>query len=178
MSDKFKHKDFLSPASDKQDVMVLIKKMQQQLVFLEKKIDILINQSSHRPFSEKHFSKPSRPFGRPYRSFDRKQGEGSGEKRFDRGRNFGKRHSGESRRFDHKKKVYDDSREGDFGQSRRFAKPNYGQKDVFDHKKKVYSDSREGDFGQSRRFAKRNYGQNDGFDQKKKPFPHKGKGRR
>ena len=45
------------------DVVSLIKKMQQQLNFLEKKIDILIGQSPERPFGdkEKRFSKPFRP---------------------------------------------------------------------------------------------------------------------
>ena len=45
------------------DVVSLIKKMQQQLNFLEKKIDILIGQSPERPFRdrEKRFSKPFRP---------------------------------------------------------------------------------------------------------------------
>ena len=128
MSEQFKHNDFLSPAPDEQDVVALIKKMQQQLVSLEKKIDILIDQSSRRPFSEKHFSKPSRPFGRPHRPFDGTHGDASGEKRFDRGRNFEKRHSEENRRFDHKKKTYGDSRENDFGQDRHFARRNDGPK--------------------------------------------------
>ncbi len=52
----------VSPQTDS-DVVSLIKKMQQQLNFLEKKIDILIGQSPERPFGdrEKRFSKPFRP---------------------------------------------------------------------------------------------------------------------
>ncbi len=128
----------------KHDVVDLIKKMQQQLVFLEKKIDILIDQSSRRPFSEKHFSKPSRSFGRPYRPFDRKHSDVTGEKRFDRGRHFEKRHSEENRRFDHKKKVYGDSRESDSGQDRQFARRNDGQNEGFDRKKKPFPYKRKG----------------------------------
>ena len=51
------------PPQADSDVVSLIKKMQQQLNFLEKKIDILIGQSPERPFRdrEKRFSKPFRP---------------------------------------------------------------------------------------------------------------------
>jgi hypothetical protein len=70
MSEQFQHHDSISPASAEQDVAAVIKKIQQQLASLEKKIDILINQSSSRPSGERHFSKPFRPFGRPNRSFD------------------------------------------------------------------------------------------------------------
>jgi len=133
----------VSPQSEP-DVAALIKKMQQQLVFLEKKIDILINQSSRRPFSEKHFSRPSRSFGRPHRPFDREHGDASGEKRFERGRPFEKRYSKENRRFDHKKKDYGDSREGDFGQDRNFARRNDGQNKGLDHKTKSFRYKRKG----------------------------------
>jgi len=51
----------------KPDVAFLIDKMQQQLVFLEKKIDTLISQSSNQPsrrhFEERRFSKPRDSFG-------------------------------------------------------------------------------------------------------------------
>lgn len=73
-----KDEDFsLSPQADS-DVVSLLKKMQQQLNYLEKKIDILIGgQSPERPFRdrEKRFSKPFRP------SF----GGGSGGRDFNRG---------------------------------------------------------------------------------------------
>ena len=86
--------------------MVLIRKMQQQLVILEKKIDILISQPLGRPFSAKHFSKPFRSFGRPDRHSNRAQVNDSGEKSFDRGCHFAKRHDGEKRGFDQKKKPF------------------------------------------------------------------------
>ena len=69
-----------SPQGDS-DVVSLIKKMQQQLNYLEKKINILIGggQSSERP----RFSKPFRPsFGGPKRDFNR----GPRERSFSRDR--------------------------------------------------------------------------------------------
>ena len=83
MSEHYKQ---LSPSSEGQgqedtDVLSILKKMQQHLVYLEKKIDMLVGQSSSgggRPFNkDRHFSKPSRPFGhsRPPRSHDGPRGE-------------------------------------------------------------------------------------------------------
>ena len=53
-----------------EEVMVLLKRMQQQLAFLEKKIDTLLSQSSRpsqgsdRPrYNDRGFSRPPRPFG-------------------------------------------------------------------------------------------------------------------
>ncbi len=131
MSEQFKPNDFSSSAPEEQDVAVLIKKMQQQLVLLEKKIDTLIDQSSRRPFGEKHFSKPFRPF-------DRAHGDASGEKRFDRARHFEKRPSEENRGFGYKKKVYGEFKESNFGQERNFARRNDGPKEGFDKKKKPF----------------------------------------
>ncbi|MFH1801067.1 MAG: hypothetical protein ABH891_09545 [Candidatus Omnitrophota bacterium] len=64
MSEHSEENEALSvPLQTDADVVSLIKKMQQQLNFLEKKIDILIGQSPERPFGdrEKRFSKPFRP---------------------------------------------------------------------------------------------------------------------
>lgn len=142
MDEQLKQNDPLPPASEEQDIAVLIKKMQQQLVFLEKKIDILINQSQTRPSGDKNFSRPSRPFGRPHRSFDRERGDSSGEKRFDRGRRFEKRSgSDESRGFDHKKKEYEHPPKSDFNSNRErhFEKRQDGEKAGFVRKKKPFS---------------------------------------
>jgi len=145
MSEQIKHNDSLSPASDEQNLMAVIKRMQQQLVFLEKKIDILIDQSSRKSFSENRFSKPSRSFGRPHRPFDRERGDASGRKRFDRGRPpFEKRPGEENRRFGHKERAYGDSRESNFGRDRNFARRNGGQKEGFDHKNKPFPYRRKG----------------------------------
>jgi len=78
MSEHSEENEELSvPPQADSDVVSLLKKMQQQLNFLEKKIDILIGQSPEKPFRdrEKRFSKPFRP------SF----GGGSGGRDFNRG---------------------------------------------------------------------------------------------
>jgi len=59
-----KRKSSSVPQQDEQDMAVLINKMQEQLVSLEKKIDTLIIQFSKRPAEEKHFSKPFQRFDR------------------------------------------------------------------------------------------------------------------
>ncbi|MFA6217770.1 MAG: hypothetical protein WDL87_09005 [Candidatus Omnitrophota bacterium] len=138
MSEHFEHKDSLPVEPDDQDAVALIRKMQQQLAALEKKIDILLEQSSRRPSGERPFSKPFRSFSRPHRPFDRAHGDASGEKRFDRGRHFGKRPSEESPRFDHKRKTFGDSRESGFSQDRNFARRNDGPRGGFEHKKKPF----------------------------------------
>ncbi len=51
----------------KPDMVVLIEKIQQQLVFLEKKLDILISQSSERPSEGKNYSKSFQRFDRSRR---------------------------------------------------------------------------------------------------------------
>lgn len=75
MSEHSEENEELSvPPQTDSDVASLIKKMQQQLNFLEKKIDILIGQSPEKPFRdrEKRFSKPFRPsFGGGKRDFNR-----------------------------------------------------------------------------------------------------------
>lgn len=103
--------DISSSPETGSDVVSLIKKMQQQLNYLEKKIDLLLGggQSSERPFREKRFDRPSRPsFGHgPKRDFDR------GPRRdFDRGpkRDFG---HGPKRDFDRPKRDFA-PREGGF----------------------------------------------------------------
>ena len=89
------------------EVVSLLKRLQQQLLFLEKKIDMLISQSQQRPSSERPFrkppfSKPSRPFGqfhhhgkgepeRIFRAKDSAQGRHSEHRQRDAKRNFGPR---------------------------------------------------------------------------------------
>jgi len=138
MSEQSEHNNSLTPASAEQDVVVLIKKMQQQLVLLDKKIDILINQSQTRPFREKHFSKPFRSFGHPHRSSEKKQDNTYGEKRFDRGRHFEKYHNEENQGFGHKKKTYSNSGTSDSGQGHPYEKRHGGEKRGFDQKKKPF----------------------------------------
>ena len=94
------------PSSEESDAVALLKKMQQQLVFLERKIDTLIHQSQNQPSKDRHFSKPFRPSFRP------NQGKGEhshrdshrSKDRFDQGqgRSFDRQpSSNESRGFGH-----------------------------------------------------------------------------
>ena len=69
------------PDESETDVVSILKRMQQQLLFLERKIDLLISQSQERPFGEKTSpDKPfqKRPFSKPFRSFDHPQRHGKG----------------------------------------------------------------------------------------------------
>lgn len=139
MSEQFTHNDSSTPAPDERDVAALINRMQKQLVSLERKIDLLINQPSGRPFSGRPFSKPFRPFGRSHRHSEGAEGNaGGGERGFDRGRHFKKPHGEENRGFAYKKKDYGDSRESDFGKERHFARHNDGPNQGFDQKKKTF----------------------------------------
>ena len=49
------------------EVMALLQRMQQQLTYLEKKLDTLIQQSQQKPFNRDNPQRPFRPFGRPNR---------------------------------------------------------------------------------------------------------------
>jgi hypothetical protein len=65
------------PDESDTDVFSLLQKMQQQLLLLERKLDLLLSQSKGKPFGEaasqdrsfqkRHFSKPFRSFGNPQR---------------------------------------------------------------------------------------------------------------
>ena len=79
------------------DVLSILRRMQQQLGFLEKKIDTLIKQSSEKPsFRDKLFSKPFRPGGFAHSHRRDESGQGSpregnfsGERPFSREGNQG-----------------------------------------------------------------------------------------
>lgn len=138
MSEEFKDENISAPPPAEENAVVLIKKLQQQLTFLEKKVDILINQSQAAPAGERHFSKP-------YRSFDRSERHGRGERDSgfrergpSHGRPFEKRHGEEHRGFGYKKKHYDESREGDSGRERHFEKRHNDENRGFRHKKKPF----------------------------------------
>jgi hypothetical protein len=64
------------------EVVSLLKKVQQQLLFLEKKVDLLISQSQEKPSGERAFPERSfrkRSYSKPYRSFDQPARHGKGE---------------------------------------------------------------------------------------------------
>ncbi len=98
------------------DVIALLKKIQQQMVFLEKKLDLLVSQqqtaADQQPsFKERHFSP------KPFRSYGPPQGGGYG--RPDRGgSDRGPRDRGERGGFSQDRPSY--------GRPRRDDRPNGG----------------------------------------------------
>jgi hypothetical protein len=134
MNEEFKDENpSVPPASAEADVVVLIKRMQQQLIFLEKKIDILISQSQAAPSGEKHFSRPYRSFDRPQRYGNRDRDRGSADRGPAQERHFEKRHSEENRGFG-SKRSYDNPRGSDSGPERHFEKRHGGENRGFGQK--------------------------------------------
>jgi len=80
----FKHKSLSVTPQDEPGVTGLINKVQQQLSAMEKKLDILINQSSKRPFEKSYSQNPSRRFNHSYRHDRGRQGNGSRERTYTR----------------------------------------------------------------------------------------------
>ena len=108
MNEHLEHNTSSAPPQVELDVAALLKRMQQQLVFLEKKIDTLIKQSSERPFKERHFSKPFRPggFGHSHHPVKREHDNGPRESGFAQGHHFSRQQSGENRGFSQRKKPF------------------------------------------------------------------------
>jgi len=81
---RFKRKSLSTAPQDEPTVIGLIGKVQQQLSTVEKKLDILINQPSKRPFEKNYSQKPFRNFN-PSHHHDRgRQGNGPRERTFTR----------------------------------------------------------------------------------------------
>lgn len=143
MTKPFKNDNASTSQQAESDVLGLIRKMHQQLVFLEKKIDILISHSQEKPFREKPFSKPFRSFGRPYRTGypqdKRAHDEGSRERNFPSGHHFEKRPGNEHRKFGGPQKSYSGDREDGSMHERHFKKKFGGPKKMFGHKKESFS---------------------------------------
>ncbi len=152
MSEQFEHKAHPSKVQEglshvdneslpgqptEQDLMALIRKMQQQLIFLEKKIDILISQSQGGSFRQKQYSKPFHTFDRAHRRPDRGYNNTSSERSFERGGHFEKRRTEENREFGHKR-AYDNPRESDSGGRPHFEKRHGGENRGFHQRKKPF----------------------------------------
>ena len=98
------------------DVVSLLKKMRQQLLFLERKIDLLISQSQERLHGEKDSSdrlSQKRLFSKQFRSFDHPRrrsrgdhGHGSRESDSAQGHFYEHRPRGKSRGSNPKKKPF------------------------------------------------------------------------
>ena len=84
MKKRFKRKSLLAAPQDEPDVADIINKMQQLLSAMEKKLDILIGQSSKRPFEKSYSQRPPRPFDRSPRHDRERQGNGPRERTFTR----------------------------------------------------------------------------------------------
>lgn len=128
MKENFEEDDSLASEQNETDLIGLVKKMQQQLSYLEKKIDTLIERSSGGG-SFRGGDRPQRSFGRPSwqnkeRSFHGpRQGGGFHQGRsFDRDRPF--EHSG-NREFSHERPAFQKSPFGGHrkgGHKRRFKR--------------------------------------------------------
>lgn len=67
MKKRFKDKSSFVPQQDQPDTAGILLKMQQQLTFLERKIDILIGQSPEKPFEGRHNPRPFQRFDHSHR---------------------------------------------------------------------------------------------------------------
>ncbi len=108
MSKHFKRKPFSDDDSPhgETDVVSLLKKLQQQITYLERKIDILVNQSGERSFPPKRFSASSRPFGHAPRQEHGERDHGPRERSFTPGGRPFKPHSDSRQGFHHGKKPF------------------------------------------------------------------------
>ena len=129
MSEQFSHDAPTASPQGDSNVVALIKKMQQQLVFLEKKIDALISQSQERPFRSKPFSKPYRSFGRSSHPRSGEQYNNGGERKYEPGRHFEKHQRDENPGFAGK---------SEHGPGRHFGKHQRGENPGFAGKKKPF----------------------------------------
>ena len=84
MKKNFKRKSLSVRQQDEPGVTDLINKVQQQLSAMEKKLDILINQPSKRPFEKSYSQNPPRHFDRSHRHDRDRQGNGPRERTYTR----------------------------------------------------------------------------------------------
>ena len=84
MKKRFKHISSSVTPQDEPDAIDLINKLQQQLSAMEKKLDILISQSSKMPFEKSYSQKPFRPFDHSHRHDRERQGDSHRERTYTR----------------------------------------------------------------------------------------------
>ena len=84
MKKYFKRKELLVAPQDESGLAGLINKVQQQLSAVEKKLDILIGQSSKRPFEKNYSQKPFQRFDHSQRHDRGRQGNGYRQKTYTR----------------------------------------------------------------------------------------------
>jgi len=137
MNQNFKQSKVGDSEYDESDPVVLMKKIQKHLVFLEKKIDTLIDQSSRGSSGQGNFSRPRRSFGQSSRGNfgDRSRREGGYQGRRSEGGYQGQRSEGgyQGRRSEG---GYQGQRSEGGYQGRRFDQPGAnGDRKVFRKKK-------------------------------------------
>ncbi|MBL7196998.1 MAG: hypothetical protein ISS47_02750 [Candidatus Omnitrophica bacterium] len=86
MNEDFKKEDSAVPLQQEQQVLALVKRLQQQIISLEKKVDILLSRSAQRTNEANDFSKPFRSFGHSQRQGKARRRDHSGERDFSAGR--------------------------------------------------------------------------------------------
>ncbi len=126
MNKDFKKEDSSALLQEEQQVLALVKRLQQQISFLEKKVDILLSRSEQRTNETKSFSKPFRSFGRSQRQ-GKARYKGRSRERGSSADHFDRQDDEESRGSEQREKPfyrYDKRR----GQSR---KPDQGNKPFF-----------------------------------------------
>ena len=106
----------VSEVPEESDVVSLLKRMQQQLLYLEKKLDLLISQSQERqprerttpdrPFQKRPSSKPFRTFDHPQRRGKSEHGQGFREREPVQGHFYDRRPRDKSRGPNPKRKTF------------------------------------------------------------------------
>lgn len=86
MQEDSKKDDFSVSQQEEQQVLALVKRLQQQIIFLEKKVDILLSRSAQSTHEGKSFSKPYRSFGHSQHRGKERYGDHSRERDFSSGR--------------------------------------------------------------------------------------------
>ena len=110
--------------SNETDVAVLVKKMQQQLVYLEKKIDLLIDQSSFKGQGRGNYPKSSTRSRGPY---ERGNKSTFGTKSRIGGGRFEKRHKENDWQGGYKPKTFGESQKNSAGGGRYENQRNFGK---------------------------------------------------
>ncbi|MFC1508141.1 CxxC-x17-CxxC domain-containing protein [Candidatus Omnitrophota bacterium] len=159
MKKRFKRKGLFTVSQDEPSAIDLINKVQQQLSAMEKKLDILMNQSSRKPFERNYSQQPPRHFDR--------------SNRHDRGRH----NSGPRERTYTRVVCADCSKECEIPFKPSGDRPVYC-KECFSNRKKgnIFSSNRdnrpeERNFSKEEpRFDKKQAGKRQKSDKKKKPF--------
>ncbi|MBU2541131.1 MAG: hypothetical protein KJ593_04445 [Candidatus Omnitrophica bacterium] len=105
MNEDFKKEDSSVPLQEEQQVLALIKRLQQQIIFLEKKVDILLSRSVQRTNETRSFSRPSHSFGRSQRQGKARYRDRSRERGFSADR-LDKQHDEESRGSEQREKPF------------------------------------------------------------------------